>query len=179
MRAAALLLALTAVASAAPPRAPRTEVERLLAGIERAPTRAEVERLGPGAEETLIAIADDPRTSRLRRMRAIYALGFRPSEAARAYAEAVLAEKGAAGEGADTLDAAAALAALAPYGEEALPTALRYLTHASGDVRQAAAALIGAWRAPSAEGLLRARLAVERDPGVRVELRGALRALSR
>jgi hypothetical protein len=163
------------VAGAAPPRA---DVERILAGVERAPTRDDVERLQPGADEALIAVAADPKVSRLRRMRALYALRFAPSDAARRFAESVLAlDVGRTASGADALDLAAALSALSPYGD-ALPTVLPFLAHVSGDVRQTAAALIGGWAPPSAEGILRARLTVERDPGVRLHLVEALRRIS-
>ena len=57
------------------------EVERALGGYERAPSAEDVKRLGPGADQVLIAAANDPRTSRLRRARAIGALGSRPAPA--------------------------------------------------------------------------------------------------
>jgi HEAT repeat protein len=127
----------------------------------------------------LVAIASDAGVTRLRRNRAISALGFVPSAAARAYLAAVLDEKGAAAEGADALDAAAALSALWPYGADALPLLTRFLAHASGDVRYAAAVALGRTALPEAAAWLRARYLAERDASVRAAVARSLKQLER
>jgi HEAT repeat protein len=152
-------------------------LDRVLGGIERAPTESTVRALGPTAAAQLIKVADDPSTTRVRRMRAIYALRFVPSESAHAFLRQVVKENQSASEGAEVLDYAAALGSLAPYGEADLPVMLAALDHPSADARQAAAAALAQVRSPRAESALTLRLAVERDVGVRRHLTLALRAL--
>lgn len=147
----------------------------VLGGIEHAPTEADVRRLGATATSELLRAADDPTLSRLWRMRALYALRFVPSPAAHSFLLEVVAARSSATEGADVLDYAAALGALAPYGREELPTFLSALAHPSANVRHAAASSIALIKVPAADGALRLRLAVEQDVGVRRALVRALR----
>lgn len=168
---AAILLLLSSTVLAQPAVSP---LDRLCGGYEHAPTAAEVRALGPAADERLIDYATAPSTSPIRRQRAIAALLFVPSTAAHQFLLDVLAREGRATRGVQVLDAAAALSALAPYGQPSLAIVLPYLTHASADVRQAAATTIGALGLPAARGSLSARLAVERDPSVRLHLAAAL-----
>jgi hypothetical protein len=161
-------------AQAAPTRA---QLERVLGGIEHAPTADEVKALGPDAATALIAYAGDAKASRLRRSRAIFALKFAPSSAAREFLHQLLHERAKAEEGVDALDLAAALGALQPYGQPELALVLPLLGHGAADVRHAAAVMLGELRAVEASSALSARLAVERDPGVRQGLYEALRRL--
>jgi hypothetical protein len=151
----------------------------LLRDLERAPTAGEVRQLGPDADRVLIAAARDPAVSRLVRLRAVSALTFAPTVRARAFLLDLLAAAAAAREGADVLDVAAALGALAAHGPSTLPVLLPYLAHASADVRQSAAYAIAASGATQGRASLTARLRVEREPGVQVALRRAGDTLSR
>jgi hypothetical protein len=142
-----------------------TPIDKILAGIEHVPTADEVKRLGPDADQQLIDYAESPRATPIRRLRAILSLRFVPSATARAYLTDLLARKPGA------LDTAAALSALTPYGRDALAQVQPYLTHAAADVRHAAVAAMAQLGEPAP---LRARLAVEKDPGVRAEILKAL-----
>jgi len=175
---AALLAALlvSSVASATPPRA---AVELALAGIERAPTAERVKRLGAGVDLVLIEIADDPATTATRRARAIRALAWAPSSSARAYLHDLIARRSAATGGMEVIELGAALVSLAPYGPTELPLVLRFVAHASADVRQGAAITLGTLGGAEALAALRARSAVERDPGVREALARAIDQLAR
>lgn len=174
MRAFVIVCFFVAAAQAAPSS---KELDRVLGGIERVAGPEDVRRLGSDADRVLIAVASDGRTSRLRRMRAILALQHAPTMEALDFLRAVLAEEGAAIEGPEVLDVAAALSALAPHGREVLSDLLPFLTHHSADVRQSAAAALAATRAPEAAAALRARVVVERDMGVRGVVLRALRGL--
>ncbi|MFI5288333.1 MAG: HEAT repeat domain-containing protein [Polyangia bacterium] len=176
MKTLAALVVFISLPALAQPRSTAT-LDRLCGGYEHAPSAAEVRALGPGADQALIDYATAASTSPLRRQRAIAALAFVPSVAAHQLLVAVLSAEGRASRGIAVLDVAAALSALTPYGAPALATVLPYLTHPSADVRQAAANTLGALGLPSAGGALEARLAVERDPSVRVHLAAALARL--
>ncbi len=175
----ASLALLSVAAHAAPSQRELARLDRLLAGVEHVPGADEIRRLGPGTDAALITYASDARASRLRRLRAVAALRFVPSIAAHAFLDQLVAERAKATDGADVLDLAAALGALIPYGHDALATELRYLTHASADVRQAAAAALGQLHEPDARGALAARLIAERDAGVHVAVERALHELDR
>jgi hypothetical protein len=171
----ALLLA-SGVAAAAPTA---RDLDRALGGFERGPALEDVRRLGPRADEVLIAVASDARTSPLRRVRAIAALRFVPSAAARAFLIALVRDEGSRDRGLAVVEVAAALGALAPYEPELV---LPYLAHPSADVRQSAAAALAS--GPSArtqlvQQALQARAAVERDRGVRALLDRHLADLAR
>jgi hypothetical protein len=170
----AIAILFSATAQAAPSQ---RELDRVLAGIERAPTAEEIRRFQPGADAALITYAGTPGVSRVRRMRAIGALRFVPSANARAFLDQLLADEGKARAGAEVLDVAAALAALVPYGRPVLGVELGYLTHPSADVRQAAATSLGQLRQPDARGAVQARLTIEKDAGVRTALERALAEL--
>jgi hypothetical protein len=175
------LITLTATAGLARAEPPRAAVERLLSGYEPSPTFVEdLRRLGPGTDQVLITVASDPRTSRLRRSRALHSLGHLPSLAGRDYLRSELRALRSAGavEGPDVLDLVACARALGRYGAEALPDLVGLLAYPSPDVRQAAAAGLGTTGALPARTPLRQRLSVEADAGVRAALRGALRALT-
>jgi hypothetical protein len=142
-----------------------TPIEHILAGVEHTPTADEVKRLGADADQQLIDYAESPRATPIRRMRAILALRFVPSATARAYLSALLARQPGA------LDTAAALSALTPYGRDVLAQVQPYLVHPAADVRHAA---VAAMTQLGALAPLRARLAVEKDPGVHAEILRAL-----
>ncbi|HZS36788.1 MAG TPA: HEAT repeat domain-containing protein [Polyangia bacterium] len=153
------------------------ELDRVLGGYEHAATADEVKRLGAGADQILIGVAEDARSTAIRRTRAIAALRFVPSAAAHAYLRALILEQGRAPAPADVLDVAAALGALAPYGRAELPLVQRYLGHASAELRQSAAAALGLIADAGALPSLRARLAVERDPAIRTVLSHSIKTI--
>lgn len=142
-------------------------IDRALGGREHAVSAEDVRALGPHADRVLIGVASDARVSRLRRARALLALRFAPSDESREFLRAVIADKRACVEGADVLDLSAAITSLSPYGREVLADVLPFAAHASADVRHATVVVLGAMQAPEAQSALRARLFVERDPGVR------------
>lgn len=150
------------------------DVERAVGGYERSPTAADVARLGPGADQALIAYADAPSTARALRRKAILALGLAPSPAARDWLLALVARTTPATRGADVLDAVAAISALAPYGAAHVSALMPHLQHAVADVREAVATVFMQWRAVDTAPALRLRLVAERDPGVRRALMRAL-----
>jgi hypothetical protein len=169
-----LALALAGGASAAPTRA---QIDRLVAGFERFPSEAEVRELGPDVDAALIAYAEDPATSPLRALRAIAALRLAPSSRARAWLRGYVERAAPNAKGAASLQVAAALGALTPYGADSGPLFVAQLAHEEVAVRHAAAAALTQVRWPDARGPLTARLAVERDAAVAGLLRRALRAL--
>ncbi len=155
------------------------ELERVLGGYEHAANADDVRRLGAGADVALMNVAGDARWPRIRRVRAIAALRFVPSAAARDWLRALVSATRATCTDAaecDALELAAALSSLQVYDGQA-PLLLSFVAHVSADVRQAAAASLAGARALEAEPILRARLAVERDDGVRATLAHALTAL--
>lgn len=172
----ALLLVCDAagVALAAPTRA---AVERLLAGYEPGATAADLKRLGEGTDRVLVAIASDPKTSRIRRNRAISAIAAVPSPAGQEFLRAVLRDQGNATEGADLLDLQACIRALPAFGSTGALEALPLLAHANADVRVIVADALAAAKAHEAVPPLRLRLGVEREPEVLRALQRALAAL--
>jgi HEAT repeat protein len=170
-----LLLSLPALASPTDRRPAAGAADRILGAREHVITAAEVKSLGEHADRLLIAAATDGKSSRWRRARALIALRFAPSSESLAFLRAVIDEKKSFVEGADALELAAAAGSLAPYGRDALPDLLPLVTHASTDVRHSVAAALGTMTEPEAESALRARLYVERDPGVRDAVARALR----
>jgi hypothetical protein len=151
-----------------------TAMDRALGGIERGVDEARVRELGRDADRQLIRVATDPAISRLRRARAIYALGVVPSVLARDFLLAVLDEKSQAIEGADVADTAAAIDALAPYGAQVLGRITVLVTHKSADVRQATVSFFARTKLAEGNAILRARAVVETDVGVRRAIARAL-----
>ena len=179
MRVAVGVIGVVLIAGAALASPSRVEVERVVAGIEHAPSAEDVKRLGAGADQALVAYARDPKVTRLRRLRAIAALRYAPSTVARDFLHAVLAEQGKALEGVDALDAAAALGALTPYGRGELAIVVSYLEHGAADVRAAAAHALAQLHEADAVGALTARFSVERDAAVRAAIGHAIVELRR
>jgi HEAT repeat protein len=181
--AATLLAAAPSLAN--PPRGAaevrRDAVERLLAGYEPHGSVADLRRLGPGVDDVLIEIAEDPRTQPLRRARALHALGWVPSVAGRDYLRATLralAPPGRAPAGpAEVMALSACARALGRFGADAAPDLLALVAHPAADVRQAAAAALGESGALAARPALEQRLAVEPHPAVRAALARALAVL--
>ena len=157
----------------------REVVEHLLAGYENAAQPEDFVRLGIGADRVLIAIARDPKTVPVRRVRALYALGHVPSRAGRELLSSMLRSLARHTEGLAVLELAACAEALGGSGPDAQGEIIPLLVHASDDVRMGAARGLARTRAPGAARLLRQRLSVERDAGVRGVVEDALVRLER
>jgi HEAT repeat protein len=166
------LLAATA-ATAAPPRA---TVEKLLGGYEPKATAADLQRLGEGTDRVLIEIAADPRTPGVRKLRALYALGFVPTEAGRAHCMKVIRDEGGKRDGIEVLDVKACAMALGSFGPASRLDLVPLLAHPSSEVRLGAAR--GLEKAKSFEAIdaIKRQLGAEPDEVVRDALTRALRA---
>ena len=175
MRALVLLL-LAGVAHGEPTR---RALDLVLGGFEQVVNNDAVRSLGPGTDVALIGYIEDRKSNSLRRQRALSALGQVPSATARDYLVGRIRAQKSADRGAEVLELAAAIGALAPYGAEVLSTVVPLLSHPAPDVRQAAAAALGAMRVPTTSTALATRLTVETDPGVQAALRHALDASRR
>ena len=127
----------------------------------------------------LVAIALDRRTSDLRRIRALAALLFVPTDLGRDTCRQVIRDKGGADGGAASLEVAACAGTLGGFGPEVRGELLPLLGHPVAEVRAAAAYALGSGRLPEAVTLLRRRLAVEGDAAVRRAIDEALRKLVR
>jgi hypothetical protein len=180
--AAALLLGtalFSAVASAQPRPAPesaptRASVERLLSAVELSTRPADLVRLGPGTGHVLVEIARDPATRPIRRLRALAAIAFVPSEEGRALCREVIARESSSVDGGEVLDVGACAHTLGVFGKASLPDLLPLLHHASAEVRTGAIRGLAATRAPAAERALRAHLPSEPDAEVQARLRDEL-----
>ena len=152
-------------------------VEGLLGGYEPDVPAGALAELGPGVDRVLIDVAEDVAVSRLRRARALAALGSVPSLGGRDYLRRRLRELRGAAEGAELLELVACMRALGRFGPEGAGDLVRLLGHAHPEARAAAALSLGdAGAAEMAAPLVR-RLSVESDRGVREALRRVLLGL--
>ncbi|MCS6912393.1 MAG: HEAT repeat domain-containing protein [Myxococcales bacterium] len=179
---AALLLAvgLALPVSAAPPEVPaelRAAVEALLMGYEPADPGPALRRLGPQAADALVQLAQDPSVPPLRRLRAIEALGYVPTPSGLQFLRQLVAQRRDARDPVGIYELAAAARALGGHGASQVSELIPLLDHDSADVREGAAAALGAVRTLplDARRALERRLQRERDGGVRATLARALR----
>lgn len=157
----------------------REVVEGLLGGYEPDVPMGALAELGTGVDRALIAVAEDGAVSRLRRARAMAALGAMPSRGGRDYLRRRLRELRGAREGAELLDLLACMRALGKFGREGSEDLAQLLGHSHPEARAAAALSLGdTGMAEMAAPLVR-RLSVEPDRGVREALRWALLGLTR
>lgn len=178
----ASLLAAALVPSLAAADPGRDQVESLLAGYEPRVSAADLARLGPGTDRVLIAIASDPATSPLRRVRALAALSAVPSTDGREACRAVVAARRAAAEGAAALELAACAHTLGASPGDPTAELGALLDHPVIEVRVAAARALGQSRGvppARAQALVRRRARVENDGFVRGVLDESLRRLGR
>lgn len=174
----ALALLLSGPAWAAPRQAPQTKVAKsdpraqvlaLLSGYEQVNPSEALRRI-PQAADLLVAIAQDPAVSGLRRVRAIEALGHVPTAAGLSYLRAVVARTRGRGDGLSIYELSAATRALGGFGAPVTAELLPLLGHESPDVREGAAHALGKIGTPEAKAALRDRIVVEKDSGVRATL---------
>ena len=180
----ALALAPGLALSAPVPTAPKTRpaattrpttrqaVEKLLRATERPPGPVDLNTIGAGAEDALIAIAGDRTAEAVLRARATSAMAHAASPRARAFLMEVVT-RGATQDPAtatptDRLVLRRAAVALGWQGGPGAPLPLgQLLVHPDPDVRTDAAVGLGLTRLAPAANLLRNHLALEKDARVR------------
>jgi HEAT repeat protein len=175
-----LLVALLARSGeAAPPaRPPRAKVEQALRAHDLGPSETDVAALGAGVDHVLIAIAGDAKADALLRARAVSALAYCRTIAARKLLAQMVGEKANAAVPGERLLARKAALALGWLGGPDVPPLLApLLTHADSDVRIDAALALGLTRLDSAAELLRQRLPQESDGRVRAQIGRQLRVI--
>lgn len=166
---AALLLALPAHAQQT--LTERGRLERALSGVEGLPTRADLLRMSPRAEELLREIVLRPSRNVLARNRALSALRLFPAAASAQLLRAVIEANRAARTGLARMDLEQALASYAVVvGPAAVETVRPFLAHANLDVRATAASALVLTRSPRALGLLESRRRDEPSPMVRARI---------
>jgi hypothetical protein len=170
-----LFLARPAAAGAATARPARATVEQALRAHDLGPGEADIGKLGAGADQVLIAIAGDAKADLPLRARAVSALAYCRTSAARKFLTQIIGESSAA---ADRLLARKAAMALGWLGGPDVPALLApLLDHADADVRIDAALALGLTRLDGAAELLRKRLPQESDGRVRAQIGRQLRVI--
>jgi HEAT repeat protein len=175
-----LLLALLARpgAAAQPSRPTRATVEQALRAHDLGPSEAAVGALGAGVDQVLIAIAGDAKAEALLRARAVSALAYCRTPAARKFLAQTISEKAAAAAPGERLLARKAAMALGWLGGPDVPALLApLLDHTDPDVRIDAALALGLTRLDGAAELLRKRLPQESDARVRAQIGRQLRVI--
>lgn len=154
-----------------PRRAQRTAVEARLRAYDLAPSGTNWNALGTGADEVLVEIGADAKIEPLVRARAVSALAYLVTPAARKFLEATVVEKARSTEVNDRLLLRRASVALGWHGGAAAMERLApLLDNAEADVRLDAVIGLGLTRLPSAADLLRKRIEGEKEPRVRNQM---------
>jgi len=156
----------------------REAVESLLKGYERVFTEADMRALGPGTDLVLARIADDGKAHEILRVRAVSALAYAKTAAARGTLESILRRKADAPAGVDRLLLRKAAVALGWQNGPGVVARLRpLLSHDDEDVRIDAAIGLGLTRSPAAAVELRARFTDEPAVSVRHQLTKQIKAI--
>lgn len=154
-------LALSGVAAA--DDALRARTIELLSAYEEPASAADWQHLGPGVGAELYAVARDATVAPSRRVRAVHALGWFPTDEHRGWLAALAAD-----EAGDTLLRRSAVHALANgWGEGAVPELKTALASPDVQLRAQTAKALGRVGTPAAKQVLTDRLAVEASPAVR------------
>lgn len=177
---AAGLIAITTLAhAAAPPPTTRAEVEVRLQKAMRGLSAAEVADLGAGAGPWLAQIANDRAVPATTRARAMEALTYVRTPAARDFLENFLIRKRPSSDAIDHILLRKAAMALGwQGGPRSVDAVAALLDHPDPEVRLDAVVALGLTRARSAEKPLRDRLATETDAAVRAQIESQLRVLA-
>jgi len=171
----ACLVALVA-ADAGAPAPTRHDVQ---AALDKAPGPTELRRLAETAEPALIGIADDATLPAATRGRALSALAYTRSGRSHAFLENFIIKKTPSRDPADRGLLRRAAMALGWRSGPRLTEVLGPLLDSDDrDVRLDAAAALGLGHAHDAERVLRDRLAIETDPGVKQQIEAALKAIA-
>lgn len=166
-------LVLPALALPAPARADdalRATVLELLSGYESGPTAESLRALGPDVGSELYTLATDASVPSTRRVRAVYALGWFPTDTTRAWLRTTLADRGAESQ----VRRSAGWALANGWGEAALPELSTALTDPDDQLRAQVVRAIAKVGTVPALDALRARQAVETEPMVARTLTDAL-----
>lgn len=154
----------------------RGDVESALA---KGGSPGELQHWAATAEHILTAVAADRAASETVRGRALSALGYARTARAHSFLENFIIEKTPSSAPVDRVLVRRAAASLGWQGGARVVEVLApLLDNSDAEVRLDAAAALGLARARDAEGPLRARLAVETDPGVRRQIEAALKAVT-
>ncbi|HVV50301.1 MAG TPA: HEAT repeat domain-containing protein [Polyangia bacterium] len=176
-----LLAALVAADGGAPSkdraRPPgRADVEAALA---KGGSPAELQHWAATADGVLMALAADRAASETVRGRALAALAYAGNGRVHAFLENFVIEKAPSTSPLDRVLVRRAAVSLGwQGGARVVEIVAPLLDSPDADVRLDAAAALGLTRARDAEAPLRARLAVETDPGVKRQLESAIKAVS-
>jgi HEAT repeat protein len=134
--------------------------------------------LGPGADEALVEVSRDAKLEVLVRARAVSALGYFPTAAARRCLEQTVESKAAARDPGDRLLLRRAAVALGWQGGTGVPSRLApLLDHEDPEVRVDAAIGLGLTRLGTAAALLRKRMDIEQVARVRSQIGRQLRVV--
>jgi HEAT repeat protein len=156
----------------------RSTVEAKLRAYELPPSEKELRALGVGVDAALVEIARDTKVEILVRARAVSALAYAPTPAARAFLERALGDKASSQDAGERLLLRKAAVALGWLGGSRVPTMLeRLTTHPDPEVRIDAALALGLTRLESAAEILRRRLPAETDARVRGHVGRQLRVI--
>ena len=165
----AIALPPRSAAAQAPPS--EAHVRELLSGIESVPTDADWRRLGDGALPVLIDLFNRPTEAPYVRLRALGATGAFPRPAVRTF----LLAAARADNQSDLLIREAVVTLARAFGAASVSDIAPFLSHREVVVRDATARALGRIGGARALRVLRSRLALERDAGVRSSIEGALR----
>lgn len=172
------MIVLTLVAASAGAEPDRKSVETRLAGYERAFQAEDLVALGPGADKVLAEIAGDREAPPVTRARAVSALGYARTPAARAFLEKTLRTH-AGGTGA--IERLLLRKAAVALGFQGLPGAAGLvaplLLHADEEVRLDAAIGLGLTRSQAGLDTLRARLPGENSGAVKFQIEKQIKIL--
>lgn len=165
-----MLVALCAATPAYADDALRARVADLLSGYEEPVGADALRALGDGVAAELLAIASNPTESTAHRERAVYALGWFPSEGTLAW----LTERLSDPEAPSGQRRAAAWALVNGWGDAAVPVLAPALASPDTQLRAQCARALGRLGTDAARAVLRAQLATESNPMVRTTLQTAL-----
>jgi hypothetical protein len=147
-----------------------------LKGYEIPLTKDRLEKLGPGWEAAMEALARDGSLAPLYRIRALGALAHSTRPSSGALLRSVLAQRASAERGAAAVELRVAVLSLAAVEKDAAVEVLAgFLDHPVPDVRAAAAQALAPLSAAKVRPLLQRRLGRETEGFVKAELEAAVR----
>lgn len=146
----------------------RDAVMSELSGIEDPPTAESLRALGEAVGPELLEIAQDTEVGKSKRGRAVHALGWFPTPAARSFLDLAIAGQDA------RLARKAAYALANGWGDAALPQLSGALASTDVQTRIAAAGALAIVGTEPAREALKARLADESEPAVRESIESAI-----
>ena len=155
-----------------PDPALRSQILDLLSAYDTPAGATDFQALGPAVDVELIAIANDEDLALSKRSGAVLALGYVPSDAGRAYVEAVLVDP----ELKSLMRRQAAFALSTGWPEDNHALLATALAADDTQLRIAAAKALALSQDPQARPTLEARLAVEENEAVKKHINASLAA---